>query len=194
MRSSSDRPALRADGLAVVRARRPRLRSPRESGCSPRARLADEMHTQDMTETRAMRNQRAMRDVRAIREGVRGIRDLREMRATGDRHGMRGGRDGHGMRSEMHAMREMRGEYGEHGRRMPAGMVVLIVWSLAWKAASLWRAAKDDSKPWFATLFVANTGGILDALYIFKFSPNAKKSSFEIIDDEYPEQTHTQET
>ncbi len=140
-----------------------------------------------MGDTRRMRNMRAMHDIQAIREGMRGMRDLQDMRRT------RGKGDMHGKR-DMHGMRGMSDHRGEHGRRMPAGMVVLIVWSLAWKAASLWRAAKDDSKPWFATLFVANTGGILDALYIFKFSPNAKKSPFEIIDDEYPEQTHTQET
>ena len=78
---------------------------------------------------------------------------------------------------------------------MPLGMVALLVWSLAWKAASLWRAAKDDSKPWFATLFAVNSAGILDALYIFVISPRAKKSQAEIIDGaEYPLQTHTQET
>ena len=143
---------------------------------------------QDARGTHDMRGMRAMRDMRAIREGMRGMRDLRDMR---DAHRMQGMQGMHGMRG----MRDMRGMHGEHGRRMPAGMVLLIVWSLAWKAASLWRAAKDDSKPWFATLFVTNTGGILDALYIFKFSPNAKKSPFEIIDDaEYPEQSHSQET
>jgi hypothetical protein len=48
---------------------------------------------------------------------------------------------------------------------------LLVVWSLAWKAASLWRAAGDKSVPWFATLFLVNSAGILDALYLFKFSP-----------------------
>lgn len=48
---------------------------------------------------------------------------------------------------------------------------LLFAWSLAWKAASLWRAAGDKSVPWFATLFVVNSAGILDALYLFKFSP-----------------------
>lgn len=146
-----------------------------------------------MGDTRRVRNMRAMHDIQAIREGMRGMRDLQDMRRTRGMGEMHGKRDLYGKR-DMHGMRGMGDTHGEHGRRMPAGMIVLIVWSLAWKAASLWRAAKDDSKPWFATLFVANTGGILDALYIFKLSPNAKKSPFEIIDDEYPEQTHTQET
>jgi len=53
----------------------------------------------------------------------------------------------------------------------PSGLVVaLVAWSLAWKGASLWRAAKDDRAPWFVTLLVSNTLGILDAIYIFGVS------------------------
>lgn len=46
-------------------------------------------------------------------------------------------------------------------------LVVTVVWSLAWKGASLWRAARNDSKPWFVTLLLSNTLGILDAVYLF---------------------------
>ena len=46
----------------------------------------------------------------------------------------------------------------------------IVVWGLAWKAVSLWTAARNDSKPWFATLFLSNTLGILDAVYIFGVS------------------------
>ena len=53
----------------------------------------------------------------------------------------------------------------------PSGLVVaLVAWSLAWKGASLWRAAKDDSRPWFVTLLISNTLGVLDAIYIFGVS------------------------
>jgi Family of unknown function (DUF5652) len=48
--------------------------------------------------------------------------------------------------------------------------IALVAWSLAWKGASLWRAAKDDAKPWFVTLLISNTLGILDAIYIFGVS------------------------
>ncbi|MCR8671053.1 DUF5652 family protein [Agrococcus sp. HG114] len=48
-----------------------------------------------------------------------------------------------------------------------AGVLALVAWSLAWKGASLWRAAKDDSKPWFGALLVTNTLGVLDAIYLF---------------------------
>jgi hypothetical protein len=52
----------------------------------------------------------------------------------------------------------------------PGGKVVIgavVVWSLAWKGASLWRAARNDSKPWFVTLLLSNTLGALDAIYLF---------------------------
>lgn len=55
----------------------------------------------------------------------------------------------------------------------PPGRGVLaaaVGWSLAWKGASLWRAAQDRSKPWFVALLVTNTLGILDAVYLFGVS------------------------
>lgn len=45
--------------------------------------------------------------------------------------------------------------------------VALIAWSLAWKGASLWRAARNGSKPWFVALLLTNTLGVLDAVYLF---------------------------
>jgi hypothetical protein len=46
-------------------------------------------------------------------------------------------------------------------------LLCLVAWSLVWKGSSLWRAAKQGSKPWFVVLFVSNTLGILDAIYLF---------------------------
>ena len=46
-------------------------------------------------------------------------------------------------------------------------VVAVVVWSLAWKGASLWRAARNGSKPWFVTLLLTNTLGALDAVYLF---------------------------
>lgn len=51
-----------------------------------------------------------------------------------------------------------------------AGIAAAAVWSVAWKGASLWRAARDGSKPWFAALLVTNTLGVLDAVYLFGVS------------------------
>ncbi|WP_374008433.1 DUF5652 family protein [Leifsonia sp. LS-T14] len=52
----------------------------------------------------------------------------------------------------------------------PTGRALIgagVAWSLAWKGASLWRAARNESKPWFVTLLLANTLGVLDAIYLF---------------------------
>jgi hypothetical protein len=74
-----------------------------------------------------------------------------------------------------------------------------VVWSLAWKGASLWRASKDGSKPWFATLLATNTLGVLDALYLFGISGARRRRG----DDEAarlartgepPQLGHSQET
>ena len=44
---------------------------------------------------------------------------------------------------------------------------VAVAWSLAWKGLSLWRAARNGSKPWFVALLLSNTLGVLDAIYLF---------------------------
>jgi len=55
-------------------------------------------------------------------------------------------------------------------KRQGALLAVLVSWSLGWKAVSLWHAARDGSKPWYSALLLVNSAGILDAIYIFKFS------------------------
>jgi len=52
----------------------------------------------------------------------------------------------------------------------------LFVWSLLWKGFSLWRAAKSKQRNWFIVLLILNTVGILEIVYLFKFSE--KKLSF----------------
>lgn len=58
-------------------------------------------------------------------------------------------------------------------------LIPVLVWSLFWKGWALWKAAKNDSMPWFIALLLINTVGILDILYIFVFGKVkvAKKSS-----------------
>lgn len=53
----------------------------------------------------------------------------------------------------------------------------VLVWSLIWKGLALWRAAKNNSKPWFVVILVVNTVGILEIIYYFFFSKPHKKSS-----------------
>ena len=53
--------------------------------------------------------------------------------------------------------------------------LLIILWSLPWKAVSLWKAAKNDDKAWYIALLFINLAGLLSMLYIFYFSK--KKAS-----------------
>jgi hypothetical protein len=53
-------------------------------------------------------------------------------------------------------------------------LLVVVVWSLIWKGMALWKAAGEKNKVWFVVLFLVNTVGILDILYLYVFS---KKSA-----------------
>ncbi len=44
------------------------------------------------------------------------------------------------------------------------------VWSMAWKGVALWRAGRNSHLVWFILLFIVNTLGILEIIYIFAFS------------------------
>ncbi len=46
----------------------------------------------------------------------------------------------------------------------------IMIWSIAWKLAALWKAARHGSLFWFIALGLINTVGILEILYIFVFS------------------------
>ncbi len=54
-------------------------------------------------------------------------------------------------------------------------LIPLLAWTLIWKGWALWKAAKNDSKPWFIVLLVVNTLGILDLLYIFVFGKKSPR-------------------
>jgi methionyl-tRNA synthetase len=45
-------------------------------------------------------------------------------------------------------------------------IVLVVIWSLAWKGVALWRAAGRKDLYWFIALLVINTLGILEILYI----------------------------
>lgn len=47
---------------------------------------------------------------------------------------------------------------------------LFFFWSLFWKGIALWRASKNNQKNWFIALLVLNTIGILDIIYLFRFS------------------------
>ena len=55
----------------------------------------------------------------------------------------------------------------------PLGAIVillLVVWSLAWKGVALWRAAGNKQLVWYICMLIFNTLGILEIIYIFGFS------------------------
>ena len=60
-------------------------------------------------------------------------------------------------------------------------IVLAAVWTIPWKGAALWRAARNQSVAWFVALLVINTLGILDIVYIFAFSKKAETPKSEKI-------------
>ena len=58
----------------------------------------------------------------------------------------------------------------------PLSLFVLLavslatVWSMVWKGIALWRAGRNAHLVWFIVLFIVNTLGILEIIYIFAFS------------------------
>lgn len=55
-----------------------------------------------------------------------------------------------------------------------AFIFVLVLWSTIWKGFALYRAGSLKSVPWFVALFILNTAGILEILYLFVFSKRKK--------------------
>ena len=46
----------------------------------------------------------------------------------------------------------------------------LTIWSLIWKGAALWKAARNGNNAWYIIMLIVNTVGILEIIYIFFFS------------------------
>lgn len=44
--------------------------------------------------------------------------------------------------------------------------LLLVLWSMFWKGLALWQAAHNKQKIWFFFLFVLNTFGILEIIYL----------------------------
>ena len=49
-------------------------------------------------------------------------------------------------------------------------LILILIWSIAWKLPALWKSARKGSIIWFIILVIFNTIGILPILYIFAFS------------------------
>lgn len=88
-------------------------------------------------------------------------------------------------------------------REVPASgralVVAVVAWSLAWKGASLWRAARNGSKPWFVTLLLSNTLGLLDMVYLFGVDRHHRRDELDenvirALTGEPEQEGHPQET
>jgi len=56
-------------------------------------------------------------------------------------------------------------------------LIIILLWALFWKILATWKAARKNSPIWFIALFVINTIGILELLYLYVFSELPKKPS-----------------
>ncbi len=59
---------------------------------------------------------------------------------------------------------------------MTALLIVIFIWSIAWKGAALWKAARNNQMYWFVALLAVNTIGILEILYIYVFAKKKPES------------------
>ena len=62
----------------------------------------------------------------------------------------------------------------------PFLIALVILWTLIWKGFALWRAAGLRQKWWFVALFIVNTLGLLEIIYIFLVS---RKYKVEVIEE-----------
>ena len=46
-------------------------------------------------------------------------------------------------------------------------ILVMVLWSTAWKALALWHSARRGDVVWFIVFLVVNTVGILEIIYLF---------------------------
>ncbi len=52
--------------------------------------------------------------------------------------------------------------------------VLLMVWSAVWKAIALWKSGRNNQPVWFVVLFIINTAGILEIIYLLAFQKKEK--------------------
>lgn len=60
-----------------------------------------------------------------------------------------------------------------------AGFIVLIIamaWTMVWTGIALWKSARNNQIVWFIVLFLVNTLGILEIVYLAFFQKNQNKA------------------
>jgi len=61
------------------------------------------------------------------------------------------------------------------GSGMIALIVVLIIWSAIWKGIALWKSGRNKQLAWYVVMFILNTAGILEIVYLLFFQKKSKK-------------------
>lgn len=56
----------------------------------------------------------------------------------------------------------------------PFLIILVIIWTLAWKGLALWKSAGLRQKYWFIAILLINTLGILEIIYLFIVSKGYK--------------------
>ena len=61
------------------------------------------------------------------------------------------------------------------GAGMIALFVVIMIWTAIWKAIALWKSGRNNQLAWFIVLFIVNTVGILEIVYLLFFQKKHRK-------------------
>ena len=56
-------------------------------------------------------------------------------------------------------------------------LYILIAWEMAWKGIALWRSARNKQLGWFIAIFIVNSVGILEIIYLIFFAKHQNTSS-----------------
>ncbi len=59
------------------------------------------------------------------------------------------------------------------GTGMVALFVCLMIWSAIWKGIALWKSGRNNQLAWFVVMFIVNTVGILEIIYLLFFQKKA---------------------
>lgn len=62
-----------------------------------------------------------------------------------------------------------------HNRNYLIAAAILLVWLTLWKGLALWRAGRNNQPWWFMAMFIIQTLGLLEIIYLLLYPP--RKSS-----------------
>ncbi len=49
-------------------------------------------------------------------------------------------------------------------------LIIILIWILIWKGLALWKSARLNQPVWFFLLFIVNTLGLLEIIYLLIYS------------------------